>query len=341
MLDLNAIRGRQIVQSINKVDFIGISGLISTYRYAEKLVRDMRNIYPGAKIVLGGGGFSSAPEVYMEELQPNYGVVGEGEEAMLELVEGVNPGDIKGLVHWENGGIVQNPSRPPIKDLDSLPPTPFGLLEMQAYIRGSKYYPWAGFSVLATRGCPFGCRFCYKLFGRSIRYRSVGSMVNELETLKRDYAVEGLLFGDECLTARKSYILELCESIKPIDMRWLHYSRLDTLDEEMMIAMSGAGCETVGFGLESGSKRILEAMDKKLDLDQAKETITLARKHFKAVAMSMIFGFPGEDDDSLRETVEYLRPFGRRGSLFHLTPYPGTCLSFFGDWTTQPSLSSI
>jgi len=330
MLDINAMRNPQVAMPKLVFDVIGISGLIPTWRHVEKLVPSFRTTFPRAKIVIGGGGFTSCPETYMTEIRPDFGVAGEGERTAVELLRVLQDGGdihaVDGLWHWEDDQPRANKSRGVMRDLGELLPTWYGGLEMQSYVRGSKYFPWAGFSVLATRGCPFSCNFCYKIFGRGIRYRPVESVISELELLKSEYAVRGVLFGDECVTAKKDYILELCDLVRPLGMKSIMYSRLDTLDEEMARGMASAGVLSVGFGLESGSPEILSAMDKRLNLEEARETLLMASAVLPRASATVIFGYPGETDETLAETEAFLESLPRaiRGTLFCLTPYPGT-----------------
>lgn len=218
--------------------------------------------------------------------------------------------------------------RPPEKNLDAFPLPAFDLFDMEAYISHPKYSKVAGkeAAILATRGCPFECNFCYHVFGRGVRYRSVARVIEEIEFLKSEYGVGALLFADECMTARKSFVRELCREMiaRNLQMDWAAYARVDSLDDKTAALMARAGCSLLGFGLESGSQKILDAMNKKVTVQEAKDGWALAKRHFPRVAGTLIMGYPGETPETVQETIDFGLDIEHAGSTFFLCPYPGT-----------------
>jgi len=330
--DINSVRHtpEQVAEylSSKKYDMIGIGGLITTYKYLNLLVPLLREIYKTTPIVIGGAGLTSAPEVYMEHLRPDYAVIGEGEYTMLELANGVAPEKILGLAYYKDGELVFNPPRPLEKNLDNFPWQAFDLMDMEKYTlaRGHNRTAQRELAVLASRGCPHNCSFCYHVFGRSMRQRSVDNVLDEMEYLIGRYGVEAFMILDELFTARKSYVLEFCEKImeRKLGVEWTCYSRVDTLNEEMMAAMRWAGCWKVGFGIESGSQRILNEMNKRVTPEQALETYRMAKKYFRRIRTTLIYGMPGEDKKSVEDTVRWCVAAGINQPLYHLSPHPGT-----------------
>jgi radical SAM superfamily enzyme YgiQ (UPF0313 family) len=331
ILDYNTIRceDSEIVSHFpdENFDWIGISGLITTYKYLVKLVPLLRERY-SCPLVIGGGGITSAPEVYMENLKPDFGVLGEGEETVIEFCEelGGNQdyGSIKGLI-WAGG---KNPPRPPIKDLDSIPMQAYDLIDMNTYLHNVKYAKneKMELALMATRGCPFSCVYCYHIFGRSFRYRNPKLVVDEIEYLKEAYGVRSFLFTDECITANKKNLLSLCKEIveRGVGIGWVCYSRADTIDEEMLYAMKDAGCQWVGYGFESGSQRILDEMNKGVTLAQMESAYKMTKRILGNAAATFIFGMPGEDDDSIWKNITFAEKIKYGRTYFHLAPYPGT-----------------
>lgn len=340
ILDLNCMRPK--VEGVKDIlpegpfDWIGVSGLITTFRYLRFLVPLLRRTYH-VPIVVGGGGITSAPEVYMETLHPDYGVVGEGEYTGLDICKVVAgemaAKDAPGVVYLDDGKIAFAPPRELEKNLDNFPPPAFDLLDMNAYAEVVKHgYPTGReLAILATRGCPWHCAFCYHIFGRGVRYRSPQRVVDEMQFLMEKYGATSFLFGDECLTAKKAFVHEFCNEIlkRGLKVEWMCYTRADTLDEETMALMVDAGCFQVGYGIESGSQHILDSMDKRIKVDTARDAILMARRHFRRVGSTMIFGAPEESDETIAETVEFLEGIRLHPSFFHLTAYPGT--KFFED----------
>jgi magnesium-protoporphyrin IX monomethyl ester (oxidative) cyclase len=332
ILDLNCLRytEKEVIENLPQkdYDFVGISGLITTYKYLNFLVPVIKGAYSQAKLVIGGGGFTSGYETYMENLRPDYGVIGEGEYTMLELVEGKPPEDILGLVYYVGNELVVNPPRPLEKNLDSFPMMAFDKLDMEPYVDFVRHSDRANREVamIATRGCPMNCAFCYHVFGRGVRYRSVDNVLAEMEYLIDNYQVESFLFGDECFTARRSWIEEFCHKLidKNWGVEWSCFSRVDTIKEETMELMAKAGCYWMGFGYESGSQKILDEMNKRTTVEQAKKSTFAAKKHFRQVHGTFIFGMPGEDDESIRENIEFSKEIVCLNMYFFLAPYPGT-----------------
>jgi radical SAM superfamily enzyme YgiQ (UPF0313 family) len=322
ILDLNAKRGIPVSLD-GDYDLIGISGLITTYKFLVDFVPILRQRH-SCPIVIGGGGITSAPEVYMENLKPDFGVIGEGEHTIVELIDA-----IEGRRSFESvDGIITkafktNP-RAVERDLNSFPEQAFDLFDMETYVGTTRHLPRDA-AILATRGCPHACTFCYHIFGRSFRYRDPKKVVDEMETLMNKYGAESFLFGDECLTAHKKNLLALCKEIvdRGINTQWACYSRVDTIDEEMVIAMKEAGCKVVGYGLEHGSQKILDEMNKGVTIQKMRETFLMTKKHISASG-TFIFGMPGENDNSLFEYLKFINSVGLGRVMFHLSPYPGT-----------------
>lgn len=334
--DLNALRysEKEAIVNLPQKDYalVGLSGIITTYKYLNFLVPAIRGVYPRAALVIGGGGFTSGPEVYMNNLRPDYGVIGEGEYTLLELADCLEMGQItdhiKGLVYYKNDRLLFNPPRPLETNLDNFPMMAFDLLDMETYITYVRHNNNATreVGIIATRGCPMECVYCYHVFGKGVRYRSVDNVLAEMEYLIDNYQVESFMFGDECFTARRSWIEEFCHKL--IEKNWgvefSCFSRVDTIKEETMELMARAGCFFMGFGFESGSQKILDEMDKRVTINQARETAKTAMKHFRRVPGTFIFGMPGEDDVSIEENIDFSISIMTRNLYFFLAPYPGT-----------------
>lgn len=312
-------------------DWVGVSGLITTFRYLRFLIPLLRKRYE-SPIVIGGGGITSAPETYMETFHPDYGVVGEGEYTALDVCRAITGEmaieDVLGIVYFDDGKIAFTAPRPLEKNLDNFPDQAFDLMDIDAYAKNVRHNHLVKreIGILATRGCPWNCAFCYHVFGRGVRYRSPGRVVDEMQFLIGKYGIESFLFADECLTAKKAFVHEFCNEIlgRGIKTEWMCYTRADALDEETMALMAKAGCYQVGYGIESGSQRILDAMNKHIKLDTVKEAWKMAHRHFRRAGATFIFGMPEESDETIAETVEFLTDLKIVPFHFHLTAYPGT-----------------
>ena len=332
--DVNAARnerGAVFHAPHHRPDLIGIGGIISTFAFVSKFMPILRETYPGVPVIIGGGGVTSAPEVYMRVMAPDLAVLGEGEYTTLELAEHFETGhppleDIAGIIYPRDGELVRTRPRVLEKNLDVFPMPAFDLFDMEAYITHPKYSKVAEreAAIIATRGCSFGCTFCYHVFGRGVRYRSVSHVMAEVRHLVDHYGVGALLWADEFWTANRKFVREICSELVDLNLDWMCYSRVDVLTDEILVLMKQAGCSLIGLGLESGSQRILDAMRKGTTVEQNKAAWQMIRRNGIRVVGSLIFGYPGEDDSTIRETVEFCKEIDHRGAKFYLTPYPGT-----------------
>jgi len=334
LLDINAIRptSQELPSVLPRLDFdmVGLSGLITTYRIWYNIMSLLRETYPKAIFVGGGGGITSAPQEYMNNLGLDIGVIGEGEYTAVELAAALENNtslsDVAGLV-YRDGELKWTPPRPLEKDLDKIYKQAYHLLPMEQYATTVKQHDSAKaeLGMLATRGCPFNCNYCYHIFEQVWRCRSPEKVVDEIELMQRNWGVENLIMSDELLTANKRYLLALCSEIvnRGVKVAWNCFSRVDTIDEEMLIAMEEAGCWLVGYGCESGSQKILDAMNKRTTVEKAKETLALTQKYMRAKS-TMMYGYPGEDKETIKETVGFCIEQNMMGDTYFTTPYPGT-----------------
>jgi radical SAM superfamily enzyme YgiQ (UPF0313 family) len=181
-------------------------------------------------------------------------------------------------------------------------------------------------NVSIGRGCPYSCNYCSKSFSGS-RLRSVNNVIDEIKYLKNNYEIEGIGFTDECFVTKRDMVWELCEKIQEMNLAWYCQGRVNLVDAELLLKMKSAGCTAVGYGIESGSQKILDAMNKKATVNQAKKAILETQKAGLYPVIQMMFGYPGEDRKTLRETVSFFREIDHPGcELSPTTPLPGTGL---------------
>ncbi len=351
MLDLNALRPgeAETVRLIRRGrwDIIGLSGLITTYAFQKGLAPLLRELHPHAFLITGGGLVTSVPRLAMDKMPIDAGVLGEGEITVLELADALERGrsleEVDGLVWRDESGVRFNGPRRNIKDLDTLPLPAWDLLPMEIYLKnpvwGSNAVNSSDFppgvpnersmNIISSRGCPYSCRFCYHLFGRGrYRFRSPRSIISEIRRLVERYGVQFVGFVDDNFMASRSRVLEFCDLLdgEPYNIWWGCHGRADAALPEVLERMHTAGCVWIGYGIESGSQRILDAMSKGLTVKQAEAAIEATRRAGIFANTTFIYGWPGEDEDSVRETVEFKRRLGIEAGSFFATPYPGTGL---------------
>jgi radical SAM superfamily enzyme YgiQ (UPF0313 family) len=342
VLDINAYRYSPekvlaVLRQYKSVDVIGVSGLISTYKYQKWLFPELRKIFKKALLIAGGGAATAVPEIMLTNIPSiDLAVIGEGEKTIIELLDTVggskNYDHIKGLAFRKSGGVVRTPARALIKDLSSTPMPAYQLFPTDIYVRNPIWFANCdeikrSMNIVASRGCPMDCYFCYHLFGRrSYRQRSIEHVMREIDYLIATYNLDFVAFVDDNLTINKKYLLEFCKEIKKRGIKWGCHGRVDCADDQRLQAMHDAGCMWLGFGIESGSQRILDLMNKAATVQQAKEAITRTRKYGIFPNTTFIFGYPGENLDSVLETMRFQYSLGLAKPSFLATPYPGTPL---------------
>jgi len=290
--------------------------------------RQIKGRLSNKKIILGGIGPSAVAKDLLEAFNfIDAIVVGEGEDTLLELVKKQMQDlqDIKSLVYRRNNTVYMNEPRMPIEDLDKIPLPAYHALDFKQY---------QVIDVITSRGCLYACPFCglNALWGRRVRFRSIDNIINELKLLVHKYGVKYILFGDASFIVKRDRTLEFCQRLKEenLGVSWDCLIRFDSVDEELMSAMSDSGCKSICYGLESGSDKVLKRIKQALTIEKSLDVIKKSIKYFKIVNVGLMWGFPFEDFDDFRQTLrikDYLeKDFGCQIQLRWLEPYPATAL---------------
>ncbi len=347
LFDVNALRPEfadvERFLASRRWDLVGLSGLITTYAWQKRIAAVLRERQPGAFLVSGGGLATCVPEFALEKIALDAAVLGEGERTMAELAAGKRPVDVDGLALRDGDGVKFTNPRRNIADLDTVPYPAWDLLPMDVYLKnpiwGGTAANSSGFpedvkversmNVISSRGCPYSCKFCYHLFGRGrYRFRSAENIAGEVDLLVRDYGVDFIGFVDDNFMASRRLVSDFCELLgrRNYKVRWGCHGRVDSARPEVLRQMRDAGCVWIGYGVESGSPKILKAMGKQTSVEQAEAAILAARDAGIFANATFIYGYPGEDEQTVRETLEFKRRLGINVTSFYATPYPGTPL---------------
>lgn len=289
------------------------------------------------KIVVGGPHPTALPRETLAEKDIDFAVIGEGELTFLELLGTLENNkkdfhEIKGLAFKdESGNIVENPRRELIQNLDSLPFPAKNMLPMNAYYLPATKRIAGGvpMNMITSRGCPFNCTFCMAktIWHRQTRFRSVKNVVDEIEEDVKKYNSVDFTFHDEFFTVNRERVLEFCAELKKreLNIKWFCQARCGMVDEEMLIIMKNAGCERIGFGFESGDEKILKLMQKNNTLESARESARLCKKTGVRIAGAFILGYPGEDENTIKNTIRFAKEINPDTAAFFIAiPYPGT-----------------
>jgi radical SAM superfamily enzyme YgiQ (UPF0313 family) len=314
-----------------KPDIVGITSVTVTFSSAAQAAKAIKESYPKALIVLGGPHVTVLDEQTVRE-NPQIDVVvrGEGEQTMVELAGLVansnlaNLIKVDGITFMQNGQLVQTPDREFLADLDELPDPAYQLFPLDKYrLYGKLILP-----ITTSRGCFANCSFCLapKMAGRKVRSRSPKHVVDELERSKKLYKPDAFTFHDETFTADNARAIEICKEIKrrKINIPWDCSTRVDRITKEVLEEMKSAGCQLVSFGAESGNQGILNIMRKGTTVELNEQAIKWCKEVGLSVTVSMIIGYPGETEETLKDTFDFINR--TKPDDVHLsiaTPYPG------------------
>ncbi len=323
-------------------DVIGIGALTVAFAQIEKLVKYIRKL-SNAKIIIGGGVTSCESELVMQEIKPDYMAISEAElifeEILLHIYDPNKHSLPKGTWYCgEAGKIISNNESYAISDLDTLPFPNYKLMGIEGYINLQSDDSWdyhrtdmmVGKSVpiSASRSCPFRCTFCHHAGMGTYRKHSIDYAINFIKKILEDHPlVTHIEIYDELFSANKKRVIEFCKLLKPLNITFFCQLRVDQIDENLLNCMKEAGCTEISFGIESGSQKVIDSMNKKITIEQTENALRLTRKAKILVQGNFLFGDPAETKDTIKESIE----FQERNQLFFsdwsmVLPYPGTIL---------------
>jgi len=290
--------------SLRNLDNLTYPTSISYLREAEEVIGLCRR-YSGAKVVIGGSGFSLAPRELLRVLDVDFGVVGEGENpirSLVRCVEGQVPVDgIPGVMAGE--GLPE--AVPAMDRVESIGFPHRDLLDNRRYLRHG------GMGNIQTkRGCPFSCIYCtYPLLdGSSVRTRHSDDVLHELRALREYHGVDYVYFVDDIFNFPRDHALGLCRSMveQGIGMKWTAFVNPGYVDEELIGAMKEAGCMGIEFGSDSGAPAMLRRLGKSFSVDDISRASEMCRRVEIPFAHYLLLGGPGEDEGTLEETASLM-----------------------------------
>lgn len=315
---------------------IGISILTTTFGAVQGLCAQIRRALPDSLIVLGGPHSTALPERTLEEIpEADIACIGEGEQTMAEIAAGFGVRgaflDVRGICLRHGTEIRRTPERPFVQHLDDLPPPARHLLPMGKYRLTASRVAGEGFcpTIIVARGCPFACTYCSRTFGRTFRAHSIPRIVGEIQQLVAAYGVKQVNIEADTLTVKKRFLRSLCQAL--IDsglhrrIKWTCESRVDTIDAEMLSLMRRAGCWQISYGVETGSQRLLDLINKGVTLRQVEEAFRLTKAAGITIRGFFMLGLPTETRAESWATINFAKRLDPLWAQFTITvPYPGT-----------------
>lgn len=321
-------------------DFIGFSTTTSSFLDGIRLATKAKEVLPSVQVVFGGVHMSALRDQLLRDFPIiDYGVVGEGEEILRELIESNGNGlhDIAGLIFREQGNVIFNGFRKNLIDMDTLPFPAYEKLHgfPDSYRLPIFSYPKApNTTVITSRGCPYVCSYCDRsVFRRTYRYNSPEYMVEYLAYLHKRFNIKHVSIYDDTFTLKRQRVMDFCElKIKSgIKMTFNCAARTEQLDFEMLKTMKKAGCWMISLGIETGDPELLKRHRSYLpDLEMAnplaniREMVHLIKKAGIRVKGLFMLGLPGETEESIRNSMEFVYSLPLdEFNLSKLTPFPG------------------
>ncbi|MEW6587498.1 MAG: radical SAM protein, partial [Nitrospirota bacterium] len=303
-------------------DVIGFSIVHANRWGGIDIARIAKKILHGVKIVFGGIGATFLWEHLLKNFKEiDYVVLGEGEYTFLELLRRIESGEeekldaVRGIAFRKGRKIIKTESAGSVEDLDRLP-------------MPSKYFTFR--HLVSSRGCPSNCTFCGspRFWGRRVRFHSPDYFVEQLDRLYQK-GISFFYVSDDTFTMREDRVIQICRKIieRGLRITWFAISRVNFVSEEMLYWMRKAGCIQISYGVESGSEKIREALNKNIKADDIKRAFSLTVKYGILPRAYFIYGSPGETGDTIQETIDLIREIKPLGAIFYILDiFPGTAL---------------
>lgn len=298
---------------------VGIYVNLMTKLNVLDVISFIKSNLPQTVVILGGPEVRYSAENFLRN-QADYIVIGEGEETMLELVNHLrnSPGDpdgtdtlIPGIAFLNDGNFVQTPERQKLKDLDELPHPNREKIDLHRYLDAWRNtHGKNAISVSTMRGCPYTCKWCSRaVYGLSYRRRSPEKVVEELVSIKENYNPDSLWFVDDVFTISHKWLEKFSSELKRrnITIPYECITRADRMNEEVVKTLKETGCFRVWIGAESGSQKVIDLMDRRVDVNQVRDMIRLTKRYGIESGTFIMLGYPGETEEDIEETIHHLK----------------------------------
>jgi len=302
---------------------VGIAVNLMTKRNALTMIALAKQ--SGAKVVIGGPDPPHHAASYLDA-GADVVVIGEGEQTLEELIVALSASakatarqaaapdlaKINGIVFkGDNGKAASTPARALLPDLDGQPYPDREAIDLPRYLSAWRDRHGSGtVSLITARGCPYTCTWCSRsVFGETHRRRSVGNVADEVEAIVDRYHPERLWYADDVFAIHRTWTISYAQELerRRIRLPFECISRAERIDDDVAAALASLGCFRVWIGSESGSQRILDAMKRKVSVEQVRDSARRLRRHGIEVGMFIMLGYDGERMEDLQATVDHLK----------------------------------
>lgn len=287
-------------------------------------------------IVLGGPDVRYNIEDYLDAGAAAL-VVGEGEQTMYEIIKSVQNGvenefgHIEGVAYRSPEGVIKTPERKKIKEIDDLPFPNRKKIDMVPYLNTWKeFHGQSAMTISTQRGCPYTCKWCSTaVYGQSYRRRSPALVAKELKYLKNTFQPDTVWFVDDVFTVSHKWLEAFAEEVVAQDavIPFECITRADRMNEQVILWLKKAGAFRIWIGAESGSQKVIDLMDRRVDVNKVRDMIKMTRQNGMEAGTFIMLGYPGEEEEDIIATANHLK----QSSPDHFTitvayPIKGTSL---------------
>ena len=294
---------------------VGLSANLMTRLRVVEMIRFCHAL--GSWVVVGGAEPANYAQQYLAQ-GADVVVQGEGEATLQELLRHRLEGRPENLVEIEGilfrdeaGGIVRTPSRSMIRELDRLPFPDREAIDQKRYVDVWRSHHGRGsVSIITSRGCPYTCSWCsHGVYGFSYRSRSPQNVVDEVELLIRTYQPDMLWYADDVFTMNRKWLFSFSHELQKRNLRipFETISREDRLDAEMIRELAAMGCFRLWIGAESGSQRVLDAMQRRTSASRVVEMVRLLQDNGIEAGLFIMLGYAGEKREDVEATLGFLK----------------------------------
>ena len=338
-LKVEHLTDQALVERISRIDpeAIGLSAFTPDARSMHRTAQAIRTAFPKTPIIVGGPYPTSDPESALADTSVDFAVIGEGENTFLELLDALGAGrDASGLpglaARDSNNKAVRNPDREPIMDIDGLPFPAWDLVDIDRYatyyastpIAKGRYLP-----VFTSRGCPYRCYYCHRIFGKKFRSRSPESVLAEITEIRERFGIRRIEFCDDIFNLDKERAQAVCKTIAEnapgTRLSFSNGLRADLMTADLIRSMREAGTYFASYAVESGSKRLQKETKKNIDLEKTREIIDMTVEAGIYTNGFFMMGFPTETAEEVRQTIDYACSTRLHSiSAYILVPFPGS-----------------
>lgn len=312
-IDLSGISSNHWRYYIPTSDIYCFSTFTPSYHRTLKIKDYCRIINPNCITIAGGPHASALPTAVSDDF--DFVVVGEGEVALKSIIEDIPSRMTANIIYGD-----------PIMNLDSLPFPDYSLVKLDEYTRlvGGK----KSISILTSRGCPYRCAFCNSIIigrDKKPRFRSSNNVCKEIINLYETFEINSFRFQDDIFNLHLPRIRKMGNILRDYEFIFRCFARIDLMSENMVQSLVNMGVRHVSFGIESGSQRILNAMDKQQSIEEMVKGFENVKAQELMTRVYLIVGFPGETWETVEETIELMKTFQPDEFIVYpLIPYPGT-----------------